>query len=182
MTRISPTSNPQQAAQDSLDKIRQKLGKTPNIFTTLAHSPAALGGYMAFSGALGDTKLDGKLKEQIALACAGYNGCDYCASAHTLMGGKAGLNDDELSSALKGKATDDKTQAALTFTTALLEKRGKISDEDMKAVQKAGFGDQEVVEMIAVISLNIFTNYFNEAVKTDVDFPKVSSGSSAKAA
>jgi uncharacterized peroxidase-related enzyme len=182
MPRISPTSNPDGKAQDTLDKVRAKLGKVPNIFMTLAHSPAVLDAYMAYSGALGDTKLDGKLKEQIALTCAGYNGCDYCASAHTLMGGKAGLNDDELSSALKGKASDEKTQAALTFTTALLEKRGKISDADMKAVQKSGFGDQEVVEMIGVIGLNIFTNYFNEALQTEVDFPKVSSGKTAKAA
>ena len=181
MARISPTSNPDAKAEDALDKVREKLGKVPNIFATFAHSPAALEGYLSFSGALEDTKLSGPLKEQIALTCAGYNGCDYCASAHTLMGGKAGLSDDALDQALKGKASDAKEQAALTFATAILDKRGKISDDDMKAIHDAGYGDQEVIEIVAAVALNIYTNYFNEVVNTDVDFPKVESAK-AKAA
>ena len=34
----------------------------------------------------------------------------------------------------------------------------------------------EIVEIIAHVALNVFTNYFNRAAETDIDFPKVSAG------
>ena len=74
------------ASQPLLDAVHKKLGMVPNLFKTLAHSPAALQYYLAGSEALGGSALPAPLREQIALVTAGENECDYCASAHTLMG------------------------------------------------------------------------------------------------
>ncbi len=38
----------------------------------------------------------------------------------------------------------------------------------------AGRPAGEIVEMIAHVALNVFTNYFNQAVQTEIDFPKMS--------
>jgi alkylhydroperoxidase family enzyme len=57
--------------------------------------------------------------------------------------------------------------------------RGEVSDADLQAVKDAGFSDGEVGEIVANVALNIFTNYFNEIVKTDIDFPKVQPGATA---
>ena len=62
------------------------MGKIPNILKGLAQSPAALEAYMSLSGALSGGTFSPKVREQIALATAGGNGCDYCASAHTAIG------------------------------------------------------------------------------------------------
>jgi len=83
-------------AKELLAAVEKQLGMVPNIFLTLAHSPAALKAYLQFSGALAAGKLSPKIREQVALATAGKNHCDYCASAHTLLGGKAGISKEEL--------------------------------------------------------------------------------------
>ena len=47
------------------------------------------------------------------------------------------------------------------------------------AVQKqlgAGYTDGEIAEIVAHVALNVFTNYFNRAAQTDIDFPLVTAG------
>jgi alkylhydroperoxidase family enzyme len=51
--------------------------------------------------------------------------------------------------------------------------RGNVSDGDVRAARAAGFGDAEIAELVAVVALNVFTNYFNRAFAVDVDFPVV---------
>jgi uncharacterized peroxidase-related enzyme len=124
--------------------------------------------------ALGNTQLSGTLREQIALAVAGADGCEYCASAHTALGKLQKLSPSEMSQNLTGKSSDKKTQSILTFACKLIETRGKVSDGDLKAIRDAGCSDGDIIEIIAVVSQNIFTNYINNVAGTEVDFPKVS--------
>src|SRR5471032_1199115 len=100
MPRIKPLDKPEGKSKELLDNVQKKLGATPNIFKTLAHAPAALEGFLNFSGALATGKLSPALREQVALTVAGLNNCDYCASAHTVIGKKAGVADNELNSAV----------------------------------------------------------------------------------
>ncbi len=78
-------------AKDFLDAVKAKLGLTPNMMRTMAGSPAVLEGYLSFGTALGGGSLPPGLREQIALAVAEANRCDYCLSAHTALGRLAGL-------------------------------------------------------------------------------------------
>jgi len=73
----------------------------------------------------------------------------------------------------KGHSSDYKTQSAITFAHALLVKRGKVNDEDLDKVRAAGFTDEEIVEILAHVALNTFTNYFNETALTAIDFPVI---------
>ena len=160
-------------AQELLDAAKKKMGIVPNILKGLAQSPAALDAYLSLSGALGGAALGPKIREQIALATAGANGCDYCAAAHTAIGKSLGLDADELGRNLAGGSDDAKTAAALTFTNAVIESRGKVSDDELQTVRDAGFTDGEIVEIVAAIALNTYTNYFNRLADTEIDFPRV---------
>lgn len=182
MARIEPNQNPAPEAQAQLDGVKAKLGSVPNIFQTFAHSPAVLDFYLQGSGALGNTAISAALRESIALTVAGANACDYCASAHTVIGKGAGLSDDEATHNLHGKSEDAKTQAALDFAALLVEQRGNVNDNDVQALKDAGYNDGEVLEITAVVAFNIFTNYFNHVADTDVDFPLVSAQGIKKAA
>jgi hypothetical protein len=59
----------------------------------------------------------------------------------------------------------------LRFTQAVVLQRGEISEDDFQAMVKAGFTNEQIVEIVANIALNIFSNYFNRVAKTEVDFP-----------
>ena len=169
------------ASQTLLAVVGKKLGMVPNLFKTFAHSPAVLQYYLSGSEALGGGSLPATLREQIALVTAGENECDYCASAHTLMGKGAGLAADEMASNLRVRSADAKTQAALDFAAAIVSERGRVSDAQLHAVRAAGYGDAEVVEIVANVAVNIFTNYFNHIAGTVIDFPVVRSAEPAHA-
>jgi len=175
MSRIQPV-NPETAGprvRELLGAVEQQLGVVPNLFKLLAHSPAALRAYVGQTEALAGGVLDRKLREQIAIATAGANQCDYCASAHTLLGKRAGLADAELEQNLLGTSSDPRAQAALAFARAIVEQRGRVDDADLERVRDAGFGNAEIVEIIAHVGMNLFTNYFNNAAETDIDFPLI---------
>lgn len=178
MARINPVTTEQAdpKAKTLLDGVQKSLGMTPNMMATMAHSPAALGAYLGFGQALGGAKLSAKVREQIAVAVAGANACEYCASAHTLLGKGMGADEGELAANLKGDSSDPKTDAALKFANAVVLKRGWLSDADVQAVRDAGFGDAEIVELVATVAINVFTNYFNHIAQTTNDFPKVDVG------
>lgn len=162
-------------SQAGLAGVKQKLGSVPNIFRTFAHSPAVLNFYLAQSEALAQGELDPQLREQIAVAVAGVNQCDYCASAHTLIGKGTGLSEVELAANLRGRASDSQRQTALNFARQIVEQRGVVSDQALAAVRGAGFSEAEIVEIIAHVGMNLFTNYFNHIADTEVDFPRVDS-------
>lgn len=168
--------------KELLEGTKKAMGVELNIFAAMANAPAALEGYLGLMGPLGKGKLDAKLREQLALVTAGYNGCNYCASAHTYLGEKAGVAKDELAANLEGRSADKKTQAALDFATKLIAQRGRVSESDVKAARDAGFSDEELVEILAHVAMNTFTNYFNEAFKVEVDFPLVNTDKARKAA
>ena len=170
---LSPANAPAASAA-MLEAVKKQIGMVPNLFKTFAHSPAVLGGYLKQTEALGGGVLPASLREQLAVAIAGQNHCSYCASAHTLMGKGAGVAVEELSHNLQGQSGDAKTQAAIDFAKALLNHRGQMGEADFAAVRAAGFGDAEIVEIIAHVGVNVFTNYFNNAVGTVIDFPVVS--------
>jgi len=169
------------AAQPLLEAVHKKHGMVPNLFKTFAHSPAVLKYHLAGSEALAASALPAGLREQIALVTAGENECDYCASAHTLMGKGAGLPAAEMAGNLRGRSDNAKTQAALTFAAVIVRERGRVSDAQLQAVRAAGYNEAEVVEIVAVVVANIFTNYFNHIAGTVIDFPVVKSAAPAQA-
>ena len=178
MQRIQSVTHPEGKAKTLLDNVRKAMGTTPNIFTAFATAPAVLEAYLNFSAALSGGTLDPKLREQIAVTVAGFNGCDYCAAAHSFFGAKAGVDQVELRANSAGRSSDSKTQAALSFARALMDARGHVSDQEVGAVRAAGYSDEEIIEILAHVALNTFTNYFNETVLTDIDFPVVSTSNS----
>lgn len=160
-------------AKELLDGVQAKMGRTPNIMRTMASSPAVLEAYLGLSGALGAGSLSAQVREQIALTVAEANGCDYCLSAHAAIGKMTGLTDDQIADSRQASAADPKTAALLRFVHIFVDQKGRVSDAEVEALRVQGFGDGELAEIVANISANIFTNYFNHLAETEVDFPAV---------
>jgi len=60
---------PQQArgrAKELLETVEKTFGIVPNVAKVMANSPAVLGSFPAFSSAMGEAKIDGKLHNQSA--------------------------------------------------------------------------------------------------------------------
>ena len=159
-------------AKELLDGVRSKLGLVPNITRALANSPAALEAYVGISAALSKGKLSAKSRELISLAVAQANDCDYCLAAHSAIGKMVGLTPDQILDSRRGTSVDPKTDAVVRLARKLVDARGHATDADLDDFRGAGFDDEAVVEVVANVALNMFTNYFNHVAETDVDFPE----------
>lgn len=155
-----------------LDGVQKKLGMVPNMMRTMAVAPAVLSGYLQLSGTLAGGTLSAKLREQLALTVAQANGCGYCLAAHCAIGGMAGLTKEQLQDSRHGIASNSHDHAALHLAHAILDERGRVSDEELAAARAAGLNDTEIAEVVANVALSIFTNYFNNLAGTTIDFPE----------
>lgn len=174
---VVPLIDPATASGDRkrlLDQVQSAFGTVPAMFAATANSTAALKSMWHSFGALGESRVLGaKLGEQIAVAVADRNGCDYCLAAHTALGRKAGATREEMAAAQAGESADAKTQAMLRYALELVERRGAVTPTTTAALRAAGASDEEIVELIAHVALNLFTNYVNVALATPLDFPAV---------
>ena len=176
MSRIGAVQ-PEQAegkTKQLLDAVNRKLGLVPNMTRAMAASPAVLESYLGFAGTIGGGKLGAKLGELIALTVAETNGCDYCLSAHTAIGGLMKIAPADLEAARDAASGDARIAAALAFARRIAEARGHVGDADIAAARAAGFSDGELGEIVAHVALNFFTNLFNSVAATEIEFPRVS--------
>jgi len=173
LTAVNPAEATGKTKQ-LLDGVQSKLGMTPNLMRTLATGPAALQAYLQFGAALTTGTLNPKFREQLAIAVAQANSCEYCLAAHSALGSMAGLTPSEILDSRQAKAETAKENAGLHFARTVVVQRGEVSDSALAEVKAAGFTDGEIAEIVAHVAMNIFTNYFNNIARTEVDFPAVS--------
>jgi uncharacterized peroxidase-related enzyme len=168
--------NPEDAKgkeKELFDLIKNKMGLVPNILKTMANAPNVLEAYLGFSAQLQKAYLHPTQTELIALYVASLNQCDYCISAHSYVGSLLNVSSEDLSKARAGKASDPQMQAILSFVEAVIIKRGKVDGDDVNSLKTAGFTEAQIVEISAVIGINMFTNYFNFIAKLENDFPLI---------
>lgn len=162
-----------EASRDALKALEAKFGKVLNIHGGMANSPAVLLSYAAIGDVIAEhATIDGKTREAIALAVGAEDECTYCQSAHTGGGKAAGFSDDEMINIRRGKADDAKLDALLRLARDYTAQVGNTSDEAWQAASDAGWSDEQLTELSIHVTLNLFTNYFNHHVHTELDVPE----------
>lgn len=174
MQRINSV-NPQLAqghTKELLDTVQQAFGMIPNTAKMMANSPAVLESFLVFSTAMGKAQIGSKLHNQLKLTTSETNSCRYCTSILSAVAPSAGLTAEDILASRTANSEDRRTKAALTFANDVLASRGKVSHQQLAAVRDAGFGDTEIVEIVASVVLGCFTNFLNNVADTDLDIPQ----------
>jgi AhpD family alkylhydroperoxidase len=157
MNQIDPSSATG-SVRTLLDGIAKKRGYLPPLMRVLAHSPAVLSGYIGFASAMARGALTIAMQERIALAVSQANNCRGCLAAHIGYAKVAGLTDEEIAAARSFSSADPKAVEVLSFARIMLETRGHLSDADRAAIHESGLGEEALVEIAALVALNILTN------------------------
>ncbi len=76
-------------------------------------------------------QLDSQTRERIALVVAESNSCEYCVSAHSAIGRKAGLSYAEIESARAGTSENTRAAAAVSFAQALKHHLGDVTQREI---------------------------------------------------
>ena len=175
MTYISPLSIEQAdlATLATLNAVKAQIGMIPNLFATLAKSPTALTGLLGLNQTIAAGTLSASEREIVALATSQANSCQYCVSAHTLLGKNAGLSLEQVKAARSAPLGTDRTSAIAAFAKALIEQRGHVSPEALDQCKAGGLSEADLLEIIANVVASTLTNYTNNVARTAIDFPVV---------
>ncbi|EMI46837.1 carboxymuconolactone decarboxylase family protein [Rhodopirellula sp. SWK7] len=146
-----------------LKAIKEKFGKSLNLFSTLAHQPDVLGGVTQLNDGV-HADLPEKYRELAYYKASQLNSCDYCSHYHRLAAQQAGLSDAQLDS-MNAEATDlfdDEEIAVLRYSQQLTE-NANVDDETANRV-KQFLNDKQLVTLAATVALANFTNRVNHGL------------------
>lgn len=173
MARITQVSDAAAAPEAAalFSAIKGKVGMVPNLYRVAANQPKVLAAMLGLSETLAGGAFDARTREAIALAVAGANECDYCASAHAAISAGLKVPPAVIDAHLAGSSDDPRLAAILRLAVAVVGAKGMVAESDLDAARAGGLSEADVVETVANVVANIFTNYLNHVAATDIDFP-----------
>lgn len=173
MPRIS-LQTPETAPEGSrayLEAAKAKNGFIPNLLGVLAHAPTVIETYLTVSEINGRTSLSLAERETVQITAATYHGCAFCVAGHTAISYKQGKLPEELVEALRQQKTlpDPRLEALAVFTRAVIRTRGAVENVELQAFLDAGYGEQQVLEVILGVSLATLCNFANSLAGTELN-------------
>ncbi len=133
------------------DALLKQRGVVPNMFKTLAHTPALALGVAGFLKALlSDSALPGWYKELIATRLSVLHNSQYAMSAHVLSAKQKGATDEQIEAAKTDFERGPFTEAEKLgfFCAERLHRSGRDLDDDVFAKLKTVFTDAQIIELV----------------------------------
>ena len=163
MARIEPVEldGAPAKARELLEEYATRGGEPGPMVRTMANAPALLRGYLDLSRAMKRSHLDRRITERIALAAQEWIGCEYCVAAHTEAARKLGLGDRDIALARQGTATDPAIAAIVAFGQQVIAAPAEIADADVDRLRTHGYSDEQIAEVVGIVSLMLLTGAFN---------------------
>lgn len=153
-----------------LEGAQKTMGVVPGLYSVMAESPEILKAYTQLHQAFNATSFDAEELTVVWQTINVEHECHYCVPAHTGIAHSMKVN-PELTEALRNQQAmpTAKLQALHDFTLAVVRQRGDVTEEQMEAFFKAGYGHKQVLEVILGLSQKVISNYVNHVAKTPVD-------------
>ncbi|EIE49395.1 carboxymuconolactone decarboxylase [Salipiger aestuarii] len=170
--KLDETTAPE-AAVPLIEKSKAAFGRLPGLHAVMARAPALLDGYQVLHGLFAQkTSFDAEEKTVVWQAINVYHECHYCVPAHTGIA-KAMKVDDAISDALRDETPlpTPRLEALRTFTLVMADSRGNPTEADLEAFYAAGYGEQQVLEIVLGLAQKVMSNYTNHLAETPVDAP-----------
>ncbi|AIY13538.1 carboxymuconolactone decarboxylase family protein [Cellulophaga baltica] len=159
-----------EAAKPLLENSQKAYGMIPGLHGVLATAPNLLKAYQTLHELFVDTSFNNEELTVVWQTINVEHACHYCVPAHTGIA-KMMKVDDAITEALRNETplADAKLEALRTMTLAITRNRGNVSQEDLDAFYAAGYGEQQVLEIILGLSQKVISNYTNHIANTPVD-------------
>ncbi|WP_165733272.1 carboxymuconolactone decarboxylase family protein [Polaribacter sp. 20A6] len=159
-----------EASKALLEKSQKAYGMIPGLHGVLASSPQLLDAYQTLHELFTNTSFN---EEELTVVWQAINvehACHYCVPAHTGIA-KMMKVDDTITEALRNETplANPKLEALRTMALTIVRNRGNATQADLDTFYAAGYGEQQVLEIILGLSQKVISNYTNHIANTPVD-------------
>ncbi|GMA19225.1 carboxymuconolactone decarboxylase family protein [Arsenicicoccus piscis] len=149
------------ASREMLSELVERHGTVGDMVSTMAHSPAVLGGYLQLSKAMRRAKLDRRTSELVSIAVQSQQGCGMCLASHVQAARSLGVSEEEIELAHRGTSSDPAVAAIIGLGLQVYREPASITDAQIDELRALGYTDRAIADVVGVVSLNILTGAFN---------------------
>lgn len=159
-------------AKALLEAAKRQAGMIPNMYKNMANLPALLEtygtGYNLFRKEGGFTPAE---QEVIFLTISKENGCEYCMAAHSVVADMMSKVSVAVTDAIRNdeEIPDARLRVLSKFTSVMVLKRGRPSDEDVREFLMAEYSEEHILAIILAIAVKTISNYSNHIFHTEID-------------
>lgn len=177
MTRITPLR------REDLPELDEKFfkpyeasrGYVPNSNLVMARKPKMLAAFRNLNQAIfdSDNAVSKELLYMVGHIASRAAGCMYCVAHTANNANKNGIADDRLAALWDYETSDlftEAERAALSFAQNAASVPNMVDDAEM-ATLKTHFDEDQIVEMLAVVSWYGFLNRWNDTLATELEEP-----------
>ena len=157
-------------SKPALRKLEAAFGMMPNIAGSMATSPVLINSLVGLFGNVHGGSFTEAQVQTVLLTDAVTNASTWAVAFHTALALKEGLDPEDVQAIREGRLPKDGKLAALSaLARTMIEKRGRLDDQDVDRFIAAGFGKELVLEVIATVAASTITNYTGSITKTPLE-------------
>ena len=161
-----------EASKPALQDLHAAFGMIPNIAGAMATSPVLINSLVGLFGRVHGGSFTEAQIQTLLLTNAVTNACAWAVAFHTALALKQGLTPSDVDAIRAGRSPNDSRLGALsTLARTLIEKRGRLNDQDIERFLLAGFGKDLLLEVITIVAASTITNYTGSIAKPPLEAP-----------
>jgi alkylhydroperoxidase family enzyme len=157
-------------SKPALQQLQSAFGMIPNILGAMATSPVLLNSLVGLFGNVHGGSFTEAQVQIVLLTDAVTNASEWAVAFHTTLALKEGLDPADVQAIREGRLPRESKLAALSLLAkTMIEKRGRLDDEEIDRFLAAGFGKDHLLEVIAAVAASTITNYTGSITKTPLE-------------
>jgi alkylhydroperoxidase family enzyme len=159
-----------EASKPALRQLQATFGMLPNLIGAMSTSPVLINSLVGlFQHVHGGSFTEAQV-QVILLTDAVTNASAWAVAFHTTLALKEGIDPGDVQAIREGRLPKDNKFAALSaLAKTLIEKRGRLDDQDVDRFIAAGFGKDQALEVIAAVAASTITNYTGSVTNTPLE-------------
>jgi len=173
MPRLTPLSREALAEfEPAFRMIEEAVGMLPNSMLTMGHWPELL---RAFNGLVGTIQAGGQLprelKQLVAFVSSNASGCRYCQAHTSHVAERIGTPLEKIDAAFEFDTSplfSEAERAALRLARDASLVPNAVEDDHFAELRKH-YSDEQIVELVAQISLFGWLNRWNDSMATTLE-------------
>jgi alkylhydroperoxidase family enzyme len=159
-----------EGSKPALQELQSAFGMLPNIAGAIATSPVLINSLVGLFGNVHGGSFTEPQIQIVLLTDAVTNASTWAVAFHTALALKAGIDPADVQAIRDGRLPKDSKLAALSaLARTMIEKRGRLDDQDVDQFIAAGFGKDHALEVVAIVAASTITNYTASITKTPLE-------------
>lgn len=159
-------------SKPALQQLQAAFGVVPNLIGAMAASPVLINTLVGMFGNVHGGSFTEAQVQIVLLTDAVTNRSTWAVAFHTTLALQEGIDQADVQAIREGRVPKDSSFAALSrLAKTLIEKRGHLDDEDLDRFLSAGFGKDQLLEVIAAVAASTITNYTGSITKPALEAP-----------